>query len=167
MTLSVSSWFRQMAKVGGVSAFLLMSASASHADSGVFAGYAGTWSGNGTISIADGGDERIRCRGTYTIAPDGNTLHQSLRCASDSYRFDLVSEVRAQGTYISGTWSETSRNVTGTLDGRINNGNIEALVTTNAFAATLSMAARGNRQSFSISSKGELRGVTITLARSN
>jgi hypothetical protein len=152
---------------GAVAAAALLAPAAAHAESAPFASYAGNWSGNGTITIAEGGTERIRCRGTYTVASGGNNLHQVLRCASDSYRFDLTSDVAAKGSNLSGSWSEASRNVNGIIEGSIVNGQVNAMVTTNAFAATFNMSMRGNRQSVVISSKGELRGVNITLARSN
>jgi len=152
---------------GAAAAAVLLAPVAAQAESAPFANYAGNWSGNGTITIAEGGTERIRCRGTYTVAGGGTSLHQVLRCASDSYRFELTSDVAARGTSLSGSWSEASRNVAGTIEGSIVNGQVNALVTTNAFAATFNMSMRGNRQSVTISSKGELRGVNITLARGN
>ena len=51
--------------------------------------------------------ERIRCN---TNAAKGNALALSMRCASDSYKFDLGSASR-EGTNISGSWNETSRGV--------------------------------------------------------
>lgn len=152
---------------GAAAAAALLAPLAAQAEPAPFASYAGNWSGNGTITIAEGGTERIRCRGTYTVAGGGNNLHQVLRCASDSYRFELTSDVAARGNSLSGSWSEASRNVAGTIEGSIVNGQVNALVTTNAFAATFNMSMRGNRQSVVISSKGELRGVNISLARSN
>src|SRR4051794_9101317 len=71
--------------------------SASHAQSGPFAGMAGVWSGGGTVTLDDGSTERIRCRATYAVGSGGNGLNQSLTCASDSYRFNLASNVVASG----------------------------------------------------------------------
>ena len=146
---------------------LLLAPALAHADSVPFANYAGNWSGNGTITIAEGGTERIRCRGTYSVDGSGNTLHQVLRCASDSYKFELTSDVAARGSALTGSWSEASRGVNGTVEGSISNGQISALVQTNGYAATFNVTTRGNKQSVNISSKGELRGVTISLAKSN
>lgn len=148
-------------------AAMLMAPSLAHAESGAFAGYAGNWSGNGTITIAEGGTERIRCRGTYSVDGSGNNLRQNLRCASDSYKFELTSDIAAKGSNITGSWSEASRGVNGTVEGSIANGQVTALVQTNGYAATFNVTTRGNRQSVNISSKGELRGVTISLAKSN
>jgi len=49
-------------RASGILAALLLSVSASHAQSRPFAGFDGAWSGNGTISLSDGSSERIRCR---------------------------------------------------------------------------------------------------------
>jgi hypothetical protein len=146
---------------------LLLAPALAHADPAPFANYAGNWTGNGTITIAEGGTERIRCRGTYSVDGSGNSLHQVLRCASDSYKFELTSDIAAKGNSITGSWSEASRGVNGTVEGSITNGQVSALVQANGYAATFHVATNGNKQSVNISSKGQLRGVTISLARSN
>ena len=94
-----------------------MSGSASYAQSGAFAGMAGNWSGGGTVTLDDGSTERIRCRASYAVSAGGNGLNQTLICASDSYKFNLAANVVAEGGALSGTWSESSRNVNGTLRG--------------------------------------------------
>src|SRR3954468_16084459 len=91
---------------------------ASHAQSGPFAGMAGVWSGGGTVTLDDGSTERIRCRATYAVGAGGNGLNQSLTCASDAYKFNLASNLVAEGAAISGTWSESTRNVGGSIAGR-------------------------------------------------
>lgn len=154
------------AVLGGVLA--LSSVTASYAD-GAFADYAGGWSGSGTISIANNGgvsSERIRCRGNYTVGDGANTLNLALRCASDSYRFDLTSTVRASGSQLTGSWSESSRGVNGTVDGRVSGGNITARVETNGYVASFNISTKGGHQSVAIASPGDLRGVTIALTRS-
>lgn len=150
-----------------VAGALLLTPGLAHADSAAFANFAGSWSGNGTITIAEGGTERIRCRGTYTVDGSGNNLHQVLRCASDSYKFELTSDIAARGSNITGSWSEASRNVNGTVEGSVANGQVTALVQTNGYAATFNVTTRGSKQSVNISSKGELRAVNISLARAN
>lgn len=150
-----------------LAAAALMAPALAQADSAPFANYAGNWSGSGSITIADGGTERIRCRGTYTVDGSGNNLHQVLRCASDSYKFELTSDIAAKGSSITGSWSEASRGVNGSVEGSISNGQVTALVQTNGYAATFNVTTRGNKQSVAISSKGELRAVNISLAKGN
>src|SRR5476651_2231160 len=86
----------------------LLSNSAGYAQSGPFAGLAGVWSGSGTVTLDDGSTERIRCRATYAVGGGGTGLNQSLTCASDSYRFNLSSNVVANGGSLSGTWRDAA-----------------------------------------------------------
>ena len=137
------------------------------AGGGPFAGLAGTWQGNGTITLAGGNNERIRCRATYNVENDGNSLAQNLRCASDSYRFDLTSAVRSQGGSLSGNWSESTRNLAGNVSGSASSGQIQARVSSPGFSADLSVSTRGNTQAVTISSSNaELQGVNIMMRRS-
>lgn len=144
-------------------AALLLSASAGHAQSGPFAGFDGSWSGTGTVALSNGTTERIRCKASYKVA--GINLKQSLLCASDSYRFELTSDVTSQGDRISGNWSEASRNVNGELQGTAGNGQIDVFVQAAGFAASLTLRTSGNKQVVQISSKGEIRGVNITMSK--
>lgn len=164
MTMPGSS-FRRMLGSAALAVSMLLLASPGQAQTGPFAHLAGAWTGSGQILVADGNSERIRCRATYKVE-DAGTLNQVLRCASDSYRFDLTTNVTASGNTVSGIWTETSRNVNGTLGGRISGGEINALVEANGFAASFTMQTRGNKQVIAIRSKNtDLRGVDITLTR--
>jgi hypothetical protein len=142
-----------------------VSGSASYAQSGPFAGMAGNWSGGGTVTLDDGSTERIRCRATYAVGAGGAGLNQTLTCASDSYKFNLSSNVLAQGGALSGTWSESSRGVNGTLEGRGANGNFQVLASAPGFTANLSLATHGNRQSVVIKSDSAFRSASISLSR--
>jgi hypothetical protein len=146
---------------------LLLFAPGARAESGPFTGLAGNWSGNGTISLGNGTKERIRCRAQYSVSAEGNGLQQSLRCASDSYRFDLSSNVIALGGQLSGVWNEASRNMSGMLAGSARPGQFQVVVTSPSFSANLTLTTRGDRQSVDISAPpgGQLTGVSITLTR--
>jgi hypothetical protein len=157
---------RTLAGTGVLAAAVLLSGSASHAQSAPFAGMAGVWSGSGTITLDSGSSERIRCRATYAVSSDGNGLNQSLVCASDSYKFDLRSDVVAKNGSLSGTWSETSRNVTGSLEGRAGAGQFNVVVSAPAFTANLSMKTNGNKQTVSITSQSQIKSASIALSRS-
>ncbi|MGA7994900.1 MAG: hypothetical protein WCA28_08300 [Bradyrhizobium sp.] len=166
MKLFGSSLFGQAIKAAGVGAVLMLSVTASNAQSGPFIGFNGAWAGNGTVALSDGTTERIRCKADYLVDGSGLGLKQTLKCASDSYKFDLTSDVRSQGDRISGSWSEASRNVFGNLQGTAGGGRIEVFVEANGFAANLTLQTNGNKQTVQISSKGEIRGVNITMVKS-
>jgi hypothetical protein len=127
---------------------------------------AGVWSGGGTVTLDDGSTERIRCRATYAVGSGGNGLNQSLTCASDSYRFNLSSNVVASGGSLSGTWNESSRNINGSLEGRGSNGNFQVVASAPGFSANISLRTTGNRQSVVIRAESQFRGASITLSRS-
>lgn len=145
-------------------AFFMASTSASYAE-GVFTGLAGNWSGGGTITLDDGSTERVRCRATYAVGAGGNGLNQSLTCASDSYKFNLASNVIAERGTLSGTWSESSRGVSGNLQGRGTNGNFQVEVSAAGFNAHLTLTTHGNKQSVVIRSDSLFRGASISLSR--
>lgn len=141
--------------------------SSSHAQSGgPFAGMAGVWSGGGTVTLDDGSTERIRCRATYAVGDGGNGLQQTLTCASDSYKFNLSSNVLARGSAISGTWNEASRNVNGNLEGRTGGGVVQVIANAPGFSANISLTTRGNKQSVIIRSESQFKGASIILTRS-
>jgi hypothetical protein len=122
----VSGLFGQAVKSAAVGAALMLSMSASHAQSSSpFAGFDGAWAGTGTVSLSDGTTERI-----------------------------------------SGNWSEASRNIFGNLQGTAGGGQINVFVEANGFSANLTLRTNGNKQTVQISSKGEIRGVNITMVKS-
>jgi hypothetical protein len=141
--------------------------SAGHAQSASpFNGLAGVWSGVGKVELDDGSSERIRCRATYAVGAGGAGLNQTLTCASDSYKFELKADVVAQGSEISGTWSESSRGVSGNLQGRGSNGNIQVVASSAGFNANISLSTRGAKQSVVIRADSQFKGATISLTRS-
>lgn len=146
---------------------LLFVSADSFAQSGQpFAGMSGVWSGKGTISLEGGAREAIRCRATYAVRNDGNALQQTLRCASDSYKIELTSNVTASGNKLSGTWSEATRNVSGDVEGTTSGGRFQVVVRAGTFSADLVLTTRGSSQSVVIRSEGgEFKGANITLTR--
>jgi hypothetical protein len=117
------------------------------------------------IALSDGSIERLRCRAAYRVDGSEKGLQQSLRCASDSYKFDLSSDLVNQGGRISGTWSESSRGISGSLEGRVGGGRITALVESAGFSANIRVTTVGLNQSVSIVSQGDIRQVSISMVR--
>ena len=131
-----------------------------------FAAMAGSWSGSGVLNTSDGQREQLRCRASYDVAGSGTELRLNLRCASQSYNFDLASEAEYRGGAISGCWTETSRNASGTLSGRAIGDHIEAAARGDNFSANLSLTTRGGRQTVSIRPQGtNVTAVSLELGR--
>ena len=133
---------------------------------GPFASFSGSWSGTGTVTVKDGTKERLRCKAHYEVTGEGAQLAQNLTCASDSYTFNVVSNVTANGTAISGNWSETSRGANGQISGRIEPKQISATVAGLGFTAGIAIAARGGKQSVNIRPTGtDITDVSVTLSK--
>ena len=131
-----------------------------------FASFAGSWSGSGTVALSNGTTERLRCQATYAVATAGTNLRQNLRCASDSYNFELRTDINAEGGRVGGVWSEGTRNMQGTISGRVSAGRIDAVAEGPGFSAGIAMAPQGGRQAVSIRSQGtELSQVSVTMTR--
>jgi hypothetical protein len=145
---------------------LLLAQAASPAAAGVFSGMDGNWSGGGILSYANGNKERLRCRASYSVGRAGDQLNLSIRCASDSYRFDLSGYMINSGGSISGQWSETSFNAAGTVRGSVSGNRIQAHAVGNTFSANLSMYTGGSRQTVTIAPQAtDVRSVTLSLSR--
>lgn len=134
--------------------------------SGPLAGLTGAWSGAGVVARANGERERIRCRAHYDVGAGGARLRQRLDCASQTYRLSLQGDMSVdENGSIAGSWSEATRNAGGTLSGRASPGRITGMIEGTGFAGAINVATRGDRQSVSLRSQGEVRAVDVTLRR--
>jgi hypothetical protein len=140
------------------------------AGSGPFADFSGSWSGTGTLRPSGGAAERIRCNANYR--PHGTTQHEidlQLRCASDSYNFDLTGLFTAdERNQITGRWTERTRGVGGTAIGNAQGDRLQIHVESSGFAADLVMLTRNRRQNVTIDSQGggQIVKASISLNRS-
>jgi hypothetical protein len=167
MTRTVVKLLRNSLFVGvALAAAALASSAQSQTARGPFAGYAGSWAGSGAISLTNGSVERLRCTARYAVQDGGAGLVQNLDCASDNYKFQLRTQVQAQGEDITGHWFEVTRNAQGEITGRIENGRIEGTVTGPGFSAGFTLRERGSRQQVAIRAQGgDISQITAELAR--
>jgi hypothetical protein len=156
-------------KAAALAGFLLLSAGAGDAKSepGPFSALNGSWSGSGLIKKSNGASERIRCRSAYEAAGAGN-LSIRLRCASDSYNFDLTANVAYQGGAISGSFQEATRSVAGGISGHSasEGRQVQAVAQAPGVTSNISLTTRGNHQSVSIVTPGaEVPEITMSLEK--
>ena len=138
----------------------------SKAAEGPLAHFAGSWSGGGKITVQNGSSERIRCRSSNGSNASGHALIMNLRCASDSYNFELASDINSDAGNISGSWNETTRGVVGSLSGRATASNIQATANAMGFNASLAIHSSGNSLSVLIRSPGsEISEVAVSMAK--
>ena len=143
-----------------------MAASAVPSVAGPFTSFEGNWSGTGTVSVTNGSKERLRCRAHYDVGSGGQAMTQNLTCASDSYKFNVVSSVTSDGSAITGNWEETSRRASGKITGKITPTQISAYVQGLGFTARIGIAARAGQQSVTISPTGtDIANVSVTMSK--
>jgi hypothetical protein len=133
------------------------------AQSGPFAGMAGNWAGGGVVTLDDGSKERIRCRASYQVA--GPSMTMTLTCASDAYKFQLSANVVDERGTVSGTWTEASRAVSGTLQGRGGGGNFQVVASAAGFNSNISLRTAGNKQSITMAADSQFKGAVISLTK--
>lgn len=153
--------------VAAAAGFLGIAASAGpvQASNSPFNAMSGSWSGGGVITMASGTKERIRCRANYDVGGGGSNLDLRLRCASDSFNFELQSSATHDNGAVSGNWSENTRHVGGNIEG-VARGNAIHVRVSGIISATLGVSTNGNQQSISIQAPGtELASVAISLSR--
>jgi hypothetical protein len=135
-----------------------------------FENLAGQWSGSGTIDLASGAQEPIKCRAAYDVLDQQNNLQLDIRCASQSYNFELRASANYNAGAITGTWSEATRNAAGTISGNAKGERFEITAKSSSFTASLTLTTRGDRQSVVIQSQEAqttVKGASITLQRSS
>ena len=151
-----------------IAAIVMPPLPASGAD-GPFAEFPGSWSGAGTLRPENGAAERIRCNANYRVGSAPNEINLQLRCASDSYNFDLVGEFAVDGqNQVNGRWTERTRSVGGTAVGSRSGDRLQLHVESAGFSAELVMITRNKHQSVIIDSHGagQVVKASISLNRS-
>ena len=133
---------------------------------GGFAALAGSGTGSGYVE-SSGGKEAIRCRARYQVGSAGSSLDQRLVCASASFQFNIESQATVANERVSGSWSETTRGVTGEVSGTLRAGQLEGTVRSPLFTANLGVFTRGNNQDVVILPEAsDVRRVSVQMRRS-
>ncbi len=105
------------AALGALAAAAVLVASTAASAASPFAGLDGRWSGGGHASFEGGQRESLRCNATYRTGGAGSSLVMNLRCASASATIHLQGNLRASGSRVSGSWSESTYGVGGDASG--------------------------------------------------
>lgn len=142
-------------------------ASAAEPVSGPFAGLSGHWSGSGVVTLSNGSAERIRCKANYALHAGGRMVQQTLRCASESYRVEISTNLTSEGNLLTGSWSEATHNLSGSLSGRATESEIIANVAGDGFSARIHVRTHADKQSVIIQPQGDadIAAVSIGLVR--
>lgn len=149
-----------------VAALLALASAGGAAHADLAADLAGRWSGWGSIVMANGATEQVRCVVQYEAGDGGGTLRQSLRCASASYRVDAAADLKLDGGEVAGKWSEHTTKAEGSVRGRAAEAGLNLTVEGDHFSAAVAVTTAGCKQSITIAPAGlDVARVSITLTR--
>lgn len=131
-----------------------------------FKNLAGTWSGSGSVKLANGKSEKLRCKAYYTRKSGGKGLGMAIRCASAANKFSLRANMTYAGGSVSGNWSETNFNASGGLSGKASANRISVAIR-GGISGSMSVSVNGKSQRVSLSTKGQsaFRGVNISFRK--
>lgn len=125
----------------------------------------GYWSGNGSVTLANGKTERVKCQVFYK-AEGGTQIRQTMRCASADYNINSLAELQVKGGQVSGTWEEKQYAAKGDVTGRFGGDSFALSIKGANFSAVMNVSLSSCKQSLSITPQGlEVTRVSITLAK--
>jgi hypothetical protein len=134
-----------------------------------FSALAGNWTGNGTVTYSSGTKERLRCKVKYDMANVEDGITQALRCASDSYKFQINAYYFNKAGTLTGHWDELSLQISGSITGNVSDaGKIVGALHGPGFLASVLVDTKGNEQTVNIAAEDqEIKSVTVSVKRGN
>lgn len=125
----------------------------------------GRWSGTGSIKLANGATETVKCVATYFVS-GGTNITQNLRCASPSYKIDTKASLSVRGGQVTGQWEERQYAQAGAVSGRMTSNGFNLQISGAQFTAALQLTSTACKQSLSIAPKGfGISRISVGLAK--
>lgn len=125
----------------------------------------GRWAGWGSITLANGSSEQVKCIATY-LPSGSNGLQQNLRCASQSYKIDAVAKLLFDNDLVSGDWEEKTYAAAGSIRGRVNGTGFNLSIQGAAFSAAMAVTTQDCKQTISITPQGfDISRISIGLSK--
>jgi hypothetical protein len=152
----------KMATVAGLPLCMLLPAGETRADP--LGELPGRWSGSGSIRMANGTTQSVKCVATYFVT--GSNVTQNLRCASPSYKIDTKASLAVRGGQVTGNWEERQYAQTGAVSGRMTSNGFNLQISGAQFTAALHLTTTACKQSLSITPKGfDISRISIGLGK--
>jgi hypothetical protein len=125
---------------------------------------AGRWSGWGSITMANGASEQVKCVATYFVEGGGAQVRQNLRCASTSYKIDATAKLDNANGQLTGQWEEKTYAAIGSVAGRFTGNGFNVSIKGPTFSAAMAVTTTNCKQSISITPTGfEISRINIGL----
>ena len=115
---------------------------------------AGRWAGPGSIAMSSGEIEQMRCVATYFVENNGGSVRQNLRCASQGYKIDAITNLTVAGARVSGAWEERTWATTGSIKGDVQVDGFILTIEGPGFTAAMAVKTNNCNQSINITPRG-------------
>jgi len=126
----------------------------------------GYWTGGGSVVLANGTTERVKCVVTYKISDSGTQIKQNMRCASADYNINASADLNVKGAQVSGSWEEKTYSAVGQVSGRYSGSSLVLSIQGASFTAAMNVTLSSCKQSISITPQGlEVTRISIGLAK--
>jgi hypothetical protein len=126
----------------------------------------GFWSGSGSVQLAGGNTERVKCQVFYKAGEGSSQIRQTMRCASTDYSINALAELRVSGNQVTGSWEERTYSAKGEVTGRYSGEGFVLSIQGANFSAAMNVSLSSCKQNISITPKGlDVTRVTIALAK--
>jgi hypothetical protein len=126
----------------------------------------GYWTGAGSVTLANGNTERVKCAVTYKVTDGGNQIRQSMRCASTDYSINASADLKLKGQQVSGSWEEKTYSAVGQISGRYTGSSFVLSIQGANFSAALNVTLSNCKQSINITPQGlDVTKITIGLGK--
>jgi hypothetical protein len=76
-----------------------------------------------------------------------------------------LAAVVAQGGEVTGNWSETSRNIGGSIQGHGANGSFQVIAQAAGFSSSIALKTAGNKQQIAMKADSQFRAANISLSK--
>jgi hypothetical protein len=126
----------------------------------------GRWVGEGRLGVKDNPAESVKCRATYFVEGGDAALKQNIRCATAGGAIEVKSEIANTAGALTGAWSETIHNLSGTLAGEIKPNGFRISVKGDGLNANMDIVVQSNKQIVEIQFfDSTLIGLTLVLTK--
>jgi hypothetical protein len=131
-----------------------------------FTALAGRWVGEGRFGLKDSPPESVKCRATYIAGATADELKQTIRCATAGGTIEVISAIQHAAGVLSGSWSETTHNIAGSLEGQVTPTGFRIVVKGSDLAANMDVLVKSDRQLVEIQFfNSTLVGLTLMLKK--
>lgn len=113
----------------------------------------GRWSGPGSIVMSSGETEAMRCVATYFVEGGAN-VKQNLRCASQGYKIDAMTQLVVANGRVSGGWEERTWDTKGAIRGDVQGDSFNLMIDGPGFTAAMAVKTDNCKQSINITPRG-------------